>query len=437
MQGHSGLARFRTLNQQTPALLWSFAYFFLLLTAYYLLRPVRDAMGANADVEAVFPLGLINWFAARGIALGEFTLQMLFLGTFVCMLLLQPAYGWLVSRFPRRIFLPVVYLAFIAALIGFYAAFKQDLPGRGAMFFIFVAVFNLFAVSVFWSFMADIFSTSEAKSLYGYIGVGGTLGALTGPLLTKYLVLSLGIANMIVISMACLALCLVCIFRLSVWAKQQESARGAHRDDGMGGSLWEGLRLVARDPLMRLMAILMFFGVGVGTLLYNEQAAIAKRYFIDDEMRTQFYSNIDLAINVLTLLVQVFLTKRILTRHGIAPALLIPAFAVLLGYAVLAMSPLPLLVAIVQIVTRAGEFSLGKPGRETIYTQVERQARYKAKAAIDTAVYRGGDLTFAWVHKGLSVFGSAAVFGAGLVVAGLMTFSAWRVIKTEKRMRDS
>lgn len=429
------LDRFMHLNRQTPALLWSFAYFFLLLTAYYLLRPVRDAMGANADVEAVFAPGLIGWFAARGIALGEFTLQMLFLGTFLCMLLLQPAYGWLVSRFPRRVFLPMVYLAFIASLIGFFVAFKQEVPGRGALFFIWVAVFNLFAVSVFWSFMADIFSNAEAKSLYGYIGVGGTLGALAGPLLTKYLVLSLGIANMILISMACLALCLVCISRLSVWAKRAESARAAIRDDGMGGSLWEGLRLIARDPMMRLLAILMFFGVGAGTLLYNEQAAIAKRFFSDDATRTQFYSNIDLAINVLTLLVQVFLTKRILTRYGIAPALLIPAFAVLLGYAALAMSPLPLLVAVVQIATRAGEFSLGKPGRETIYTQVERQSRYKAKAAIDTVVYRGGDLTFAWVHKGLSLFGSTAVFGAGFAVAGLMAFSAWRVVQAEKRMR--
>jgi AAA family ATP:ADP antiporter len=430
------LIRIRDHNRETPALFWSFMYFFLLLTAYYLLRPVRDAMGANANVDAVFPPAMSAWFAVRGIDLGDYTLQMLFLGTFISMVLLQPVYGWLVSRFPRRVFLPVVYIAFIASLFGFFLAFKQDMPGRGAIFFIWVAVFNLFAVSVFWSFMADIFSNSEAKSLYGYIGVGGTLGALTGPLLTKFLVLNLGIANMILISMGCLALCLACISQLSTWAKQAESKPAAFREEVLGGSLWQGLRLIASDPMMRLLALLMFFGVGVGTLLYNEQAAIAKKFFSDDASRTQFYSNIDLAINLLTLLVQVFLTKRILTRYGIAPALLIPAFAVMLGYAALAMSPLPLLVAAVQIATRAGEFSLAKPGRETIYTRVERQARYKAKAAIDTVVYRGGDLTFSWLHKGLSLFGSNTVFSAGLVIAGLMTISAWRVIQADKRLQS-
>ena len=213
------LKNFYIQNQQTPALLWSFGYFFLLLTAYYLLRPVRDAMGANADVEAVFSPSLIAWFSARGIALGEFTLQALFTGTFICMLLLQPGYGWLVSRFPRRIFLPVVYLAFIASLFGFYLAFKQEMPGRGAVFFIWVAVFNLFAVSVFWSFMADIFSNVEAKRVYGYIGAGGTLGGLLGPMLSKNLVVDFGVANMIVLSMMCLCGCLVCIMRLSKWAR--------------------------------------------------------------------------------------------------------------------------------------------------------------------------------------------------------------------------
>ncbi|MBP7370338.1 MAG: MFS transporter, partial [Arenimonas sp.] len=190
-------------------------------------------------------------------------------------------------------------------------------------------------------------------------------------------------------------------------------------------------------PMMRLLALLMFFGVGVGTLLYNEQAAIAKRFFTEDAARTQFFSGIDLAINVLTLLIQLFLTKPILSKFGISPALLIPAFAVVLGYAVLAMSPLPLWLAMVQIASRAGEFSLAKPARESIYTRVDRQSRYKAKAAIDTLVYRGGDLSFAWVYKGVTAFGSSAVFVTGFVVAIAMSLTAWRVIQTDKHMPDS
>ena len=426
-------ARLRAAMREFPPLLWSFVYFFFLLTGYYVLRPVRDAMGAAADVEAVFSPATIAWFAQHGIALGEFTLQALFTATFVCMVVLQPVYGWLVARLPRRVFLPVVYLFFIACLAGFYFAFQREIPGRGAVFFVWVAVFNLFAVSVFWSFMADIFSNAEARRVYGYIGAGGTLGGLTGPWLTKSLVVGLGVANMMLISIACLTVCLLCIVRLAQWAKQAEELRGKSDDAAMGGHVLEGLRLIARDPLLRWLAVLMVFGVGVGTLLYNQQREIAL-LVAGDEFRTRFYSNLDLWINLLTLLIQVFLTRRILTRYGVAPALMIPALAILAGYAILSASPLPVLVAIVQIATRAGEFALGKPARETIYTRVDRQSRYKAKGAIDTVIYRGGDLTFAWVHKGLSIFGSSVVFAGGTLVAAAMTYSAWRVVREQAKL---
>jgi AAA family ATP:ADP antiporter len=182
------------------------------------------------------------------------------------------------------------------------------------------------------------------------------------------------------------------------------------------------------------MAVLMFFGVGVGTLLYNEQAAIARAFYPGDEARTAYYANIDLAINLVTILVQVFLTRPLLVRFGVGPVLLIPAFAILLGFAALTASPLPLLVAMVQVATRAGEFSLSKPARETIYTRVDREIRYKGKAVIDTAVYRFGDLFFAWLHKFLALFGSSVVFGTGLLVAGGLTFGAWRLIREQARL---
>jgi AAA family ATP:ADP antiporter len=432
----SAVPTLRDAVRATPPLLWSAAYFFFLLTGYYVLRPVRDAMGATADVAAVFSPATIAWFDARGIAIGDFTLQALYTGTFVAMLLLQPVYGWLVARFPRRVFLPVVYGVFVACLLAFYFAFLDETPGRGAVFFVFIAVFNLFAVSVFWSFMADIFSDAEARAVYGYIGAGGTLGGLTGPWLTKYLVVGLGVPNMLLVSVLFLALCIVCIVRLGAWAKLAEGRVDRRREDAIGGRVLEGLRLVGRDPLLRWLAVLMFFGVGVGTLLYNQQREIAK-FITDDSFRTQFYSNIDLWINFLTLGIQVFLTGRILTRWGVGPALLIPAFAILAGYGVLAASPLPILVGVVQIATRAGEFSLGKPARETIYTRVDRESRYKAKAAIDTVVYRGGDLVFAWVHKGLLVFGTQVVFLGGAIVAATMTFAAWRVIREQAGRADA
>ena len=204
----------------------------------------------------------------------------------------------------------------------------------------------------------------------------------------------------------------------------------------MGGSVWAGLRLVWREPLLRWFAVLTVFGVGVGTLLYNEQAAIVRQFYPDPKLATAYYANIDLAINGLTLLIQLFVTRALLSRFGIAPALLIPVGAILLGYAALAASPLPLLVAVVQVVTRASEFSLSKPARETIYTRVPREWRYKAGAAIDTVIYRGGDLTFVWVHKLLSLLGTHVVFAVGTLVAAGMGLGAWNVVREAKKLPE-
>lgn len=430
--------RFKAALGDSPPLLWSFLYFFCLLTGYYVLRPVREAMGASSDVAALFPPSMIVFFAERGVALKDLQLQVLFTCTFLIMLALQPVYGWLVSRWPRRVFLPTVYGFFIATLLLFYVAFDSGMPGRGMAFFLWITVFNLFAVAVFWSFMADVFSDAEARRSYGYIGAAGTVGAILGPALTRTLVERIGIANLMLVSAAFLVLCVVCLLRLRQYAVQREASRRLVSGEvPMGGAVWAGLKLVASVPLLRWLATLCVLGVGVGTLLYNEQAAIVRQFYPDPKAATAFYANIDLAVNGVTLVVQLFVTRALLSRFGIAPALLIPGFAIVLGYAALAASPLPLLVAVVQVMTRSGEFALGKPARETIYTRVAREWRYKAGAAIDTVIYRGGDLTFVWTHKLLAGFGSTAVFGVGLLVACGFTFSAWRVSAEAKKLPDA
>ena len=432
------IAGFRTALAESPPLLWSFLYFFSLLCGYYVLRPVREAMGASSDVAALFPPSMIAFFAERGVVLKDLQLQVLFTCTFLIMLALQPVYGWLVSRWPRRVFLPTVYGFFIATLLLFYVAFDSGMPGRGMAFFLWITVFNLFAVAVFWSFMADVFSDAEARRSYGYIGAAGTVGAILGPTLTRMLVERVGIANLMLVSAAFLVLCVVCLLRLRHYAVQREASRRlASGEVPMGGAVWAGLKLVASEPLLRWLALLCVLGVGVGTLLYNEQAAIVRQFYPDPKAATAYYASIDLAVNGVTLLVQLFVTRALLSRFGITPALLIPGFAIVLGYAALAASPLPLLVAVVQVMTRSGEFALGKPARETIYTRVAREWRYKAGAAIDTVIYRGGDLTFVWTHKLLAGFGSTAVFGVGLLVACGFTFSAWRVSAEAKKLPDA
>ncbi|MCD9086282.1 MFS transporter [Stenotrophomonas sp. SY1] len=421
--------------RESPALLWSFLYFFCLLSGYYVLRPVREAMAASADLQTIFPTALIAWFDVRGMPLKDFTLQFLFTCVFLIMLVMQPLYGWVVSRFPRRVFLPVVYGFFIVTLLGFYAMFNSGVPGRGMAFFFWISVYNLFAVAVFWSFMADVFSNAQARAYYGYIGAAGTVGAFLGPIITSSLVQRVGIANLMLVSVGFLISCVFCVWQLRKWAvlreREQQLADG---EQPMGGSVMDGLKLIVREPLLRWLALMVLFGVGIGTTLYNEQASIVRRMITDPAASTAFYSRIDLAVNALTLVIQLGVTRWLLSRFGIAPALLIPGFAIIIGFSALAASPLPLMVAMVQVLTRASEFSLGKPARETIYTRVDRQWRYKAGAAIDTVVYRGADLTFAWVHKGLSLFGSHVVFAGGTLVAICMTLSALGVLREEKKL---
>jgi ATP:ADP antiporter, AAA family len=413
--------RLRQELSESPPLWWALLYFFSLLCGYYVLRPVRDAMGASGDVAAVFPGAWIAWALAHGFELKDFILQVLFSCTFV-------------SRYPRRVFLPGLYLLFILCLIGFWWVFDRNVSGRGALFFVWVAVFNLFAVSVFWSFMADVFDNAHAKRVYGYIGVGGTIGALLGPIITRQLVDRIGVGSLLLVSAGFLVVCLFCIVRLRPWARRREQRDGLATGESMGGSMWAGFRLVAKDPMLRGLALLMFFGVGVGTLLYNEQAAIVKQFYPTAEAATKYYARIDFAINLSTILIQMFLTRWLLRRYGVAPALMIPAIGITLGYCVLAMSPLPLLVAVVQVATRSGEFSLSKPARETLYTRVDRETRYKAKAFIDTAIYRGGDVTYVWLHKWLATFGSRMVFAAGIAIAIGMSVSAWQVIRAQRRL---
>ena len=431
------MGRFRAAMDESPPLLWSFLYFFCLLSGYYVLRPVRDAMGASSDVEAVFPPALVDFFAAHGIPLKELILQVLSTCSFILILVAQPIYGALVSRLPRRVFLPVLFGFFILCLLGFYLLFDSEVAGRGLVFFLWVTVFNVFSVAVFWSFMADVFSHAEAKKYYGYIGAAGTVGAFTGPLITRVLAEKVGLANLMLVSSGFLAACLVCIWRLRRWALQREEMAGRDNESAMGGDVLAGLKLIWKEPLLRWLAALVFLGVGIGQLLYNEQAAIARAGFATAEARTAYYAGIDIAVNVLTLLVQLFATRWLLSRFGLAPVLLIPMAALLLGFAILTASPLPIVVGMVQVVTRSNEFSLMKPGRETIYTRVDRQWRYKAGAAIDTAFFRGGELTFSWTYRALAAFGSQVVFGFGLLMASLMTVSAWRLLREEKKLPEA
>jgi AAA family ATP:ADP antiporter len=399
-----------------PALLWSFVYFFSLLAGYFVLRPLRDAIGTGHRLE---------W---------------LFSGTFVVMLLLVPVYGALVARLPRRRFLPIVYGFFIACIGVFHVQLQLETGAtiRGAAFFIWVAVFNLFAVSVFWSFMSDIFSTGQAKRFYGAIGAGGTSGAMVGSLLTMNLVDDLGVPNMLLVSAALLSVSFVAILKLVPWARAQERRLGWRPgEDAIGGSVFGGAKLILGSRFLQTACLLMFFGVGVGTWLYNLQQGYARVAIPDAAERAQFFSRLDLAINFIVVVIQLTLTRILLVRYGVAPMLLIPVVFVALGFVALSANPLPALLAAIQIGSRAGNFALLQPARESLYTRVDRESRYKSKNFIDTVIYRGGDVAFAWAFAFLSAAWAGSVpwlaaVGVGLALA--MGGAAIWMIREQRRL---
>ena len=385
---------------ERAALAWSFLCFFCLLLGYYILRSVREAM-----------------ISANGARL----IPTVFTSLFVCMLARMPLYGAIVSRFPRRRFLPVVYGFVVASLVGFSLLMSSSAPQAwvALSFAIFLSVINLFTDSVFWSFMSDIFVTAQARRLYGVIAAGGTAGAIVGPLVTRYIVGFLGVPNLLLLSAFFYAVCLVCILKLVPWARAQEAKRS--RDDGerpIGGSVLAGFRLVVSKPLLFALVLFMFFGVSIGVLLYNEQAAVIGARQLSAAARTEYFAGIDFFVNIVALAVQLLLTRVLLTRFGVGPLLVIPALLVVAGLAGLAVTNSGTLLALVQVVTRGLSFAFIKPARESLFTLVDRESRYKAKNFIDTVVYRGGDMTTSWAYFALA--------GAGLGLPALA--GLWAVV---------
>jgi len=358
------------------AVILAFAYFFFVLAAYYVLRPLREQLSAAIGVQALLPF---------------------YSATFVATLVLTPVYGWLVARFPRKRFVPVVYFFFILNLLAFIPAFQaQDTLGPqilGAIFFVWVSVFNLFVVAVFWSFVADIFSADQAYRLFGIVALGGTLGAIAGPLLTKWLVHVIGIAPLLGVSAALLACAMGCILGLIVWSRRHPVARDTQRNEVViGGGFWAGAKLVFGSNFLRCIALMMLLGDSVGGVLYNLQNDFGHHFYPDSAARTDFFASVDAATNVLMALVQIFVTRVVLTRFGPASSIAGSEVVKLLTLVTLAFVGLPGAVAAALIVTRAGSYGVNNPAIDSLFTRVDRETRYKAKGFIDTAVWRFGDV---------------------------------------------
>ncbi|MDJ0655400.1 MAG: MFS transporter [Xanthomonadales bacterium] len=392
---------------EAAPVIWSFAYFFCLLCSYFTLRPLRETFAVTSGSE---------------------TVPLLFTGTFVVMLLLVPVFGTLVSRFSKRVFLPLVYLFFIANLLIFYVLLASDWNSLwvGRVFFVWLSVFNMFVVSVFWSFMADIFSSRQARRLFALISAGGSAGAILGPLLTAWLAPLLGTANLLLVASAWLCLALVCQTRLMGWQQERSLESVSHV---IGGSIWAGATILLRSRfLLKIAAVLALFTF-LQTVVYNQQIVLVEAAY-QDRSPTRFFALVDLGANVVSVLLQLLVTSRLLAWLGAARTLVIMPLFTLAGFVVLAVFPQVLVLGVFQALRRGGEYGLMKPARELLYTRVQEEARYKSKNFIDTFVYRGGDAASGWVYLGLSQLAGMSV---GLIasiavpVAGLWAWLSFRL----------
>ncbi len=372
-------------------MLWAFTYFFCLLASYYILRPLRDEMGIAGGVR---------------------NLQWMFSATFLVMLAVVPVFGALVARFPRRVFVPWVYRFFILTILVFFVAMTvtRSTPWVARVFFVWVSVFNLFVVTVFWSFMADLFSSAQGKRLFGFIAAGGTTGALLGPMITAALAVPLGPVNLLLISALLLEGAVQCVKGLLRAAdadamQANDSRRGAENDRPVGGGILAGLAHVARSPYLLMICGHILLLTTTATFLYFQQAEVVSKAFSDPGERTRVFALIDLSVALATLLVQLLATGRLMTRFGVAPALAFMPLVTLAGFLALAVSPVLGVVIAFQAIRRAADFAITNPAREILFTVIPREDKYKAKNFMDTVVFRGGDAASGWGFAGLRGLG--------------------------------
>jgi AAA family ATP:ADP antiporter len=420
----AAFARFLGIESvELPAVAWSFVYFFCLMAAYYMLRSVREAMAIVSGVHN------IPW---------------LFTGTFALMLLATPVFGWVTSRFPRRQFLPWVYYFFIANILLFFAAFSfarieaLSEVWISRIFFVWLSVFNLFIVSVFWSFMADIYSKEQSRRLFGVISAGGSAGALLGPLITGALVVPIGFENLLPLSALLLLFAVYCVHRLRLWVNKEGATGNAaplQTGQPIGGSAWAGLRLVVTTPFFSVLAIAMVCANFLGVAIYMYMAQLVGDAFASTDKQTQVFALLDALTNALSLIGQLLLVKHSVRYLGIGPTLALLPIASIVGFALLAINPIFIFMAALQVARRSLTFGFTKPASDMLYSVVSKEAKYKAKNFIDTAVYRGGDLFSTWTIKLLGGLGVSGVALICIPIAVVWTaLSLW--IGREYKRRD-
>ena len=387
---------------ELKATVLSFLFVFILMAAYFILRAPRDSMSADCTQEEV------NW---------------LWTMTFFFSLIAVSLYGWLISlvRFQRVV--PSVYVFFSASFFAFFAV-STTLPDPKLVnqaFYVWLSVFSLFHVSVFWSFMSDLFSREQAPRLFGVIATGASLGAMVGPVIPTFFAEQIGTMNLIPVSAALLLIPVPIIVALQ---RIKDGELGnAHvqvdltRQQRLGRNPFSGFGLFIRNPYLLGIGLFIFMYVIMNTFIYMELRKLLGAF--DRDVRTQIYGAMDLAVNTIAIVTALFLTSRLATRMGLAVTLaLIPLFMVG-GWLFVAASPLLAVLIGLQVARRAGNYAITKPGREMLFTIVDSESRYKAKPVIDIVVYRGGDMVTAWFYSLLTATFGLGLAGVAVIAAGI------------------
>jgi AAA family ATP:ADP antiporter len=396
--------------QERAAALWSFGYFFALLAGYYVLRPLRDQMGIAGGVK---------------------NLPWLFTATFVTLVVAQPLYGALVAKLPRARFIPIVYHFFVANVALFWLLLTLDIAPVivARVFFVWVSVFNLFAVAVFWSFMADLFTAEQGKRLFGFIGAGGTAGGLLGPVITIWLSVPLGPVNLLIAAAVLLEVAVFCVYRLERAATLQAGAQGGvHAEpERVGGNAFAALSEVIRSPYLLgvggWVSLLSF----CATIVYFAQANIVAATVHGAGAQTRIFATIDLAVGLLSLATQLLATGQVLKRFGTGIAAgALPAVYVI-GFGALFLAPTLAVVVTVQVAQRWMNFAIANPARQVFFTVLARGEKYKAKNLIDVVVYRGSDALYGWIFDSLQALGLKL---GGIALVALPIAAGWLILST-------
>jgi AAA family ATP:ADP antiporter len=398
-------------DNELKGLLIATAYGFFILFSYYILRAVRDEI-SSAD---------------RG------NLQYLWTAVFLVMLLAVPAYSWLASRYSRGVFVPLANRFFIACLLAFYACLVflplEARPWIDRVFYVWTSVFALFVVTVFWGFLSDCFDNSQGKRLFSFIAVGSSLGGMAGSAMTAGLAENIPAFSLLLLACIPLEIASWCARALHRRFQTGSVAIPGEADKKISGTALSGMRAVFASPYLLGIAAFIALMTFVSTMLYFQQANLVAEAFADRGERTVFYARVDLLVNGLTILFQVYLTARIIAWLGVGWTLAIVPVGMALGFVALGAYPTLAVLVVVQVIYRAGRYGLTKPAREILWTVLGREAKYKAKPFLDAAVYRGGDLLSGWIYTGLVALGLSigAIALTAVPVVGVWTVLALKL----------